>query len=129
MVYFKLKTVTINMWVLLGLFSHNKNINVITFWYFFFRCGAKSMIPICNMINPATNSTYTEFNSEIILLATQVEWPLIYYLAVLIGIFVITKILWYIAMRRRTSDEWDRKKSSQLFQQNWVIEWFLRNAK
>ena len=129
MVYFKLNTVTKNMWVLLVFFFSQQKYQCNNILIFFFRCGAKSMIPICNMINPATNSTYTEFDSEIILLATQVEWPLIYYLAVLIGIFVITKILWYIAMRRRTSDEWDRKKSSQLFQQNWVIEWFLRNAK
>lgn len=60
---------------------------------------------MCNMINPATNSTYTEFDSDIILLVTKVEWPLSYYLGVLLGIFVITKILWYIAMRRRKSDE------------------------
>ncbi|XP_071158711.1 uncharacterized protein [Mytilus edulis] len=69
------------------------------------KCGAKSMVPVCNMINPATNSTYTDFDSDIILLVTKVEWPLSYYLGVLIGIFVITKILWYVAMRRRKSDE------------------------
>ncbi|VDI17000.1 Hypothetical predicted protein [Mytilus galloprovincialis] len=69
------------------------------------KCGAKSMVPVCNMINPATNSTYTEFDSDIILLVTKVEWPLSYYLGVLLGIFVITKILWYIAMRKRKSDE------------------------
>lgn len=63
------------------------------------------MVPVCNMINPATNSTYTDFDSDIILLVTKVEWPLSYYLGVLIGIFVITKILWYVAMRRRKSDE------------------------
>ena len=63
------------------------------------------MIPVCNMIDPTTNSTYTEFNSDIVLMMTNVDWPFLHSLAVLAGIFVVTKVLWYVATRIRKLDE------------------------
>lgn len=58
-------------------------------------------VPVCKMINPATNETYTEFDSELVLFIQQINWPLWQYILVLVAIMLVTRILWYILLRRQ----------------------------
>lgn len=60
-----------------------------------------TIVPVCKMINPATNETYTEFDSELVLFIQQINWPLWQYILVLVLIMLVTRILWYILLRRQ----------------------------
>ncbi|XP_062574779.1 uncharacterized protein LOC134236621 [Saccostrea cucullata] len=65
------------------------------------KCLPNSTLPICNMVNPVTNMTVGEFDSETILMVQKITWPVWQYVTVLIVIMVVTRILWYIVMRRQ----------------------------
>ncbi|XP_056007099.1 uncharacterized protein LOC125666450 [Ostrea edulis] len=65
------------------------------------KCLPNSTLPVCNMVNPATNSTAEEFDSEVILMVQKITWPVWKYIGVLLGIMVVTRVLWYIVMRRQ----------------------------
>ncbi|XP_022303819.2 uncharacterized protein LOC111111249 [Crassostrea virginica] len=65
------------------------------------KCLPNSTLPVCNMVNPMTNSSAEEFDSEVILMVQKITWPLWQYVTVLLCILVVTRVLWYIVMRRQ----------------------------
>ncbi|XP_021370247.1 ABC transporter G family member 14-like [Mizuhopecten yessoensis] len=60
--------------------------------------------PICNLPLNGTNTTIPEFPSNILLEPLGVDWPLWSYIVVLAGIMVVTRLLWYILLRRKKLD-------------------------
>eukprot|EP00105_Crassostrea_gigas_P032042 XP_011454914.1 PREDICTED: ABC transporter G family member 22 [Crassostrea gigas] len=65
------------------------------------KCSPNSTLPVCNMVNPNTNRTVQEFDSDVILMVQKITWPVWQYVTVLLVILVVTRILWYIVMRRQ----------------------------
>ncbi|KAK3103554.1 hypothetical protein FSP39_020121 [Pinctada imbricata] len=63
------------------------------------KCKPDSTLPVCNMIDPVTNATFTEFDSGIVLQVQSIDWTVWQYVSVLLGIMLVTRLLWYIVMR------------------------------
>ncbi|KAK3600810.1 hypothetical protein CHS0354_020488 [Potamilus streckersoni] len=60
-----------------------------------------SLIPICSMVDPTSNSTMTHFPSDVVLLMQNISWPLWNYIFVLFVVMVVMRLLWYIVLRRK----------------------------
>ncbi|XP_069111774.1 uncharacterized protein [Argopecten irradians] len=58
-------------------------------------------VPVCSLLQPGTNTTIPEFPSDLLLEPLGVELPLWAYILVLVGIMVVTRLLWYILLRRK----------------------------
>ncbi|XP_033762072.1 ABC transporter G family member 22-like [Pecten maximus] len=61
-------------------------------------------VPVCTIAINGTNTTIPEFPSDILLEPLGVDWPLWAYVTVLAGIMVVTRLLWYILLRRKKLD-------------------------
>uniref|UniRef100_K1PCG2 Uncharacterized protein n=1 Tax=Magallana gigas TaxID=29159 RepID=K1PCG2_MAGGI len=48
------------------------------------KCSPNSTLPVCNMVNPNTNRTVQEFDSDVILMVQKITWPVWQYVTVLL---------------------------------------------
>ncbi|XP_060066334.1 uncharacterized protein LOC132546630 [Ylistrum balloti] len=62
-------------------------------------------IPVCSLTLNGTNTTISEFPSDLLLEPLGTDLPLWAYLAVLAGIMLVTRMLWYIILRRKHLDK------------------------